>query len=363
MPPIWTDGDPSASPDVNASELMQNLIMNDDDKEWYEELFKKNHKSFLKPRFSVQPGGNACLSCSFIRVSNAVLAENGADHRVDTYGVFIPVPPSVVRGLEAAYPAVVRNQSHDDSPLHVTVLYVGQLDDLQAQAMRNACLDVLDHIQPFDVSVQGTSHFDNAGSSVFHACVVSPALENLHHTLKAALQTAGIPVEHRYGDNPCGSFKGHITLAMLPPGQHEKELPLCGSWVVDRVEVWNMGSPVSMRLGMQTCLACVAGMCKQHVHVEGADRNMKRETLERFIRLVIETGKKKRVLKEPDDIDEKDATKPKKNEFNSVGGGAISGYTLPLGMSNQKKRTRRARRKNAKLNAKCFGNGAIVGKL
>src|SRR3990167_2285906 len=247
MPPIWTDGDPSASPDVNASELMQNLIMNDDDKEWYEELFKKNHKSFLKPRFSVQPGGNACLSCSFIRVSNAVLAENGADHRVDTYGVFIPVPPSVVRGLEAAYPPVVRNQSHDHSPLHVTVLYVGQLDDLQAQAMRNACLDVLDHIQPFDVSVQGTSHFDNAGSSVFHACVVSPALENLHHTLKAALQTAGIPVEHRYGDNQCGSFKGHITLAMLPPGQHEKELPLCGSWVVDRVEVWNMGSPVSMR--------------------------------------------------------------------------------------------------------------------
>lgn len=361
MPPIWTDGDPSASPDVNASELMQNLIMNDDDKEWYEELFRKNRKDFLKPRFSVQPGKDVGLGCSFVRTGD-VLAEDGADHRVDTYGVFITVPPGIVRGLEAAYPGVVRNQSHDDSPLHVTVLYVGQLDNIQAQAMRNACLDVLDYVQPFRVNIQETSHFDNAGSSVFHARVVSPALENLHHTLKAALQTAGIPVEHMYGDSPCGSFKGHITLAMLPPGQHEKELPLEGSWVVDRVEVWNMGSPVSMRLGMQSCIACVAGMCRLHVHTEGVDKSMKNETLERFIRLVIETGKKKRVLKEPDDIDEKDADKPKKNEFNSVGGGAISGYTLPLGMSNQK-RTRKARKKNARINAAAFGGARVVGKL
>ena len=37
-PPIATRGEPSTSSDVNASELMQNVVMNDDDKDWYHEL-------------------------------------------------------------------------------------------------------------------------------------------------------------------------------------------------------------------------------------------------------------------------------------------------------------------------------------
>lgn len=52
MPPRPTRGEPSTSFDVNASEIMQNKIMNDDDKEWYEELFTIMHKNFLKPRFT-----------------------------------------------------------------------------------------------------------------------------------------------------------------------------------------------------------------------------------------------------------------------------------------------------------------------
>lgn len=56
-------GGPSSSPDVNASEIMQNMIMNDDDKRWYEELFKKQSEEFLKPRFTVGKGFEVGLNC------------------------------------------------------------------------------------------------------------------------------------------------------------------------------------------------------------------------------------------------------------------------------------------------------------
>jgi hypothetical protein len=59
-----TSGSPSSSPDVNASRMMQN-VMGDDDKEWYEKLFKKMHKDFLKPRNTVKHGFDVGLSCGY----------------------------------------------------------------------------------------------------------------------------------------------------------------------------------------------------------------------------------------------------------------------------------------------------------
>lgn len=56
-------GGPSMSPDVNASEIMQNMVMNDDDKEWYAQLFKKQAKTFLKPRNTVTHGFDVGLNC------------------------------------------------------------------------------------------------------------------------------------------------------------------------------------------------------------------------------------------------------------------------------------------------------------
>ncbi len=61
MPPRDTMGSPSMSADVNASEIMQNKIMNDDDREWYEELNTIMAKNFLKPRFTVTNGSDVGL--------------------------------------------------------------------------------------------------------------------------------------------------------------------------------------------------------------------------------------------------------------------------------------------------------------
>ena len=73
--PIWTDGDPSSSPDVTASRLMQSVIMGDDDKEWYKELNKKQVKHFLEPRNTVGHGFDIGLNCS-LEIDGAILGEN-----------------------------------------------------------------------------------------------------------------------------------------------------------------------------------------------------------------------------------------------------------------------------------------------
>lgn len=316
LPLPSTSGGPSASPDVDASRLvMQNMIMNDDDIAWYEELFRKMHRRFLRPRHTVE--------------------SHGKDHRTNTYGVFIPVPDQLLRRLEIVYPRLL-DRSVDDSPPHITVLYVGELDESQAEELRKTVRAAIETLEPFAVRIEGTGHFDNPDQTVFYARVVSDALVNLHHVLKSSVESAGIPVNHRYG--PDGVFKAHVTLSYGPPGKHEDDLAIVGAWLVDRVEVWSMGSPVSMKFNGAACLGCSVGLCGKHV---------------------TEAKKKKKdganLLLEPDTAAKK--KKPKKSEVNAVASGNVSGYTLPLGKSNQSKRQQR---KRAAISARSFGGGKFV---
>lgn len=78
LPLPKTDGGPSMSPDVNASEIMQGMIMNDDDKEWYAMLSKQLSKDFLKPKRSVEPtdrGMNSVNSGLDISLRGCLLSE------------------------------------------------------------------------------------------------------------------------------------------------------------------------------------------------------------------------------------------------------------------------------------------------
>lgn len=83
-PLVVTSGSPSSSPDVNASELMQNMIMNDDDKEWYALLFKKMNKRFLKPRSTVQHGFEVGLNASLERTGPVIETARAQDQTMKT---------------------------------------------------------------------------------------------------------------------------------------------------------------------------------------------------------------------------------------------------------------------------------------
>jgi hypothetical protein len=89
MPPKKTNGSPSSSFDVNASQIMQNMIMNDDDKEWYELLFKRLHKDFLKPNkaSTIEPsdrGMNSVNSGLELSLSSCLLSEELVTEPDDT---------------------------------------------------------------------------------------------------------------------------------------------------------------------------------------------------------------------------------------------------------------------------------------
>lgn len=327
--PIPTRGEPSTSPDVSASQLMQNMIMNDDDKEWYEKLFKKQAKLFLQPRDTVVNQPDVGLNCALV-FPNKLINENIEGV---SYGVFIPVPNTIVRQLEALYPAMSDRFARDASPAHISVVLTDTLSNEQAERIKPICMQALSTLQPFKVELCGTGHFFNDDASVFHIKVSSPRLTELHEALSAAFQTAGIPIK----SHP--SYQGHITLAYLPQGQQQPEIPVVGSWIVDRVEIWNKTSPASIKMGKTTCLGCVSGLCRIHI-AEG----------------------KKRVISEPDDTDTKSADEgsEKTDEVSGAGaaaGGDIRGYVLPMGKTNLNKRQRR---KRLKISAGSFGGGSFV---
>ncbi len=73
--PIPTRGEPSTDSSVNASEIMQNKVMNDDDKEWYDELNDTMVKNFLKPRNTVKHGFDVGLNCS-LDIDGSIITEH-----------------------------------------------------------------------------------------------------------------------------------------------------------------------------------------------------------------------------------------------------------------------------------------------
>jgi len=341
MPPHKTiNGEPSMSPDVNASELMQNKIMGDDDRKWYDELFQKMDRHFLEPRDTVHNQPNVPLSAC---LHHGELIEGYND--TSSCGVFIAVPPDIARKVEAAYPAISLTNAKDDSPMHITLLYIGDLDPHQVEMTKNILAAVLDAQPSFRVDIAGTDFFYNDERDIFHIKAVGKELANMHYHLKSTLLAAGIPVTHDYGPDGGQEFSGHITLGYLQKGESPEHIPFTGGWAVDRIEMWGTRSPISIKLGKQDNMACTP-----------RDINLENKDLRRFINLTLR--EEKGILAEPDDVDEDD-DQEQTTEFNAVATGAISGYTLPLGASNQPSS---ASRKNAKINARAFADGKIEGK-
>lgn len=275
------------SADVNASEIMQNMIMNDDDKEWYALLFKKMHKDFLKPRFTVnqatpgkqglraEPGMDQGLNCSIEPI------EGLTDGILDTIG-------------------------------HVTLDLVGLIPGLGEAADATNAL-----------------WYAKQGDYLFAALSLISVIPELGDAIGKG---------------------GKVAVALKKAGPYVKKAKIlikANSGLINKI----MGvAEKNEKLGkyvpkMKKAILAFAG---ERMH----------ESLKAFIRLHLS----EQLVTEPDDTERKRKKKKKKktDEFNSVGSGNIAGYTLPLGASNQSKK---ARKKNAGVNARAFGGGNVVGKL
>lgn len=313
-PPQKTNGEPSTSSDVNASLIMQNMIMNDDDIEWYNTLFKKQAKTFLHPE------------------KRGSLKHESFSLSDQKYGIYAFVPNNIVKQLEVIYPKLLLQNG---MPLHITVLYLGILSEEQEMQVRNICSSVLRTFKPFDVKIDGTFYFENDFEDVFCLKVFSKRLIEIHYALKHAIQAAGISVEHEH------DFVPHITLSFETKDQKKQELSVSANWIIDRFNIINNSFYNELRLGTMTCLGCMTGCCAVH-SISQQSANL---TFDAF------DIKEAKLLIEPE-LDKKKKKQKAKKESSSVGGGNIAGAL----------EVQKIRKKNAKVNAKAFGGGKVVGK-
>lgn len=158
-----------------------------------------------------------------------------------TAGVFIPLP----KKLAQQFP----DKSHeDDSVPHVTVLYIGDITPEQQRKLVYAVRKVTAYIKPFDIKLDKYGEFRNKDKQLIPHMIPTAThphgLSALHVALWRAIEDAGIPVGHSYGNYVSGkpdaaAFKSHATLDYLPPEATKYDGPKpTGEWTVNELEVW-----------------------------------------------------------------------------------------------------------------------------
>lgn len=112
-------------------------------------------------------------------------------------GQLLVQPP---RGVRAVRPA----------QLHLTLHFLGDVEDASCTALHEALADV--RHEPFTIAIRGSGVFPPHGRpSVLWAGVAdSSPLATLHAAIGAAIESCGLPVEHR-------PYVPHVTLARLTP--------------------------------------------------------------------------------------------------------------------------------------------------
>jgi 2'-5' RNA ligase len=170
-----------------------------------------------------------------------------------TAGVFLPLPQRLAKDFP--------DKSHeDDSVPHITLLYVGDITPEQQRKLVRSVKSVLAYVRPFTMNLNTYDEFANKhGQTIPNMTGTSDhphGLGALHVALWRAIENAGVPVAHTYGEyDPgkpdAGSFKVHATLNYLEPGEAYKGPKPTGSWKVNEVEVWGHEkdkAPLGVRL-------------------------------------------------------------------------------------------------------------------
>lgn len=222
-------------------------------------------------------------------------------------GLFIPVPSDIVRQIEKQFPIVKSVTLRDDSPPHVTLLYIGAVKG-DMRRIKTTVSSIASQHAPFRIHLCGTDYFDSSAQTVLYVRAVSPCLDELHYDLRHALQNIGCHLEQVDFNN----YIAHMTLQYLPPESRIQHMCMEHSWEIDRFELWGDGSPVMFRLGELTPIA------------------------------------ESSVIDEDEETDEDTTT-----EISTIGG--VAGYVLPLG-----KKSKVGTAPSWKSAARAYGNANLA---
>lgn len=157
---------------------------------------------------------------------------------VDNVGIFLPIPLDVAAGFP--------ERAGDDSPPHVTLLYVGALTRADLERVQVAAGSVARWTAPFAVEMTDYGEFTNpAGQTIAHMIPRTKEgdLEALHRELWRSIEGAGVRVLHHPGP-----WKPHATLAYVPEGQAYAGPRPSGTWRADAIEIWAFGQRIRLPL-------------------------------------------------------------------------------------------------------------------
>lgn len=151
----------------------------------------------------------------------------------DSVGLFIRLPEHLAEQFPSLAP-------EDNSPPHVTFLYVGKVAEEQDEVFLETVHKVFAEGMPtIKAKLIGLEHFDHPDKErrVAHCAVrFSSPLSEIRSRLRSALEDAGIEV----GDS-FPVYRPHVTLAYMPGLDSKYDGPVPeGEWEFDEIEVWGL---------------------------------------------------------------------------------------------------------------------------
>lgn len=177
----------------------------------------------------------------FFRAAKATGRKTGDGEGV---GLFIPLP----KDLAKKFPSLGEK---DDSPSHVTFLYIGDLqkDKPEQERLVETLRDILKRWWPGARATLGPVGYfvhEDKDRVVPHVTVdFDKDLSGFRHRVKQELLEAGFEVGDHWPE-----YKPHVTLAYLPglDGKWEGPVPE-GSWEFDEMEVWGLPELHKIQIG------------------------------------------------------------------------------------------------------------------
>lgn len=125
----------------------------------------------------------------------------------------------------------------DDSPPHITVLYIGTIDKSQAHLIHKAGRKVIKAAPKMECFIGGLAYFstehEGKKEEVAHSMVECKGLATLNRNIWEACLAEGVEVAHKYPE-----YCAHATLKYLKKRDYDGELP-SGSFDVTQIEIWH----------------------------------------------------------------------------------------------------------------------------
>lgn len=149
-------------------------------------------------------------------------------------GIFLRIPGEIAKDLPA-------KRGDDDSPLHATLAYVGELDREEFGKLLMTAQNLLKAVPPCEVELtdKGMFRSDSNGMEIEYLVPRMKAgdgrtFEALHDYLMRGLKEAGFDVE------PRDPFKPHVTVSYNEPGTGAAKLEdgIGGTFKMEELEVW-----------------------------------------------------------------------------------------------------------------------------